>query len=60
ATDNGNMASNVNLYNRQNDKSESEAAKKAKELRKILDTERAALGQKTVQKLTMALQRLLF
>ncbi|SAL04278.1 cell surface protein [Caballeronia ptereochthonis] len=42
-------ASNVNLYNQWNDKKEGEAAKEAKELRQILDKERAMLGQKPVQ-----------
>ncbi|MDR5838782.1 hemagglutinin repeat-containing protein [Caballeronia sp. LZ034LL] len=42
-------ASNVNLYNQNNNRKESEAAKEAKELRQILDKERAMLGQKSVQ-----------
>ncbi|MFD1554503.1 hypothetical protein ACFSHT_02525 [Paraburkholderia silviterrae] len=39
------MASNVNLYNQNNDKNETEAQKGARELRKQLDKERAMLGQ---------------
>ncbi|MDR5835908.1 hypothetical protein [Caballeronia sp. LZ034LL] len=42
-------ASDINLYNQQNDKNETQAAKDQKELRKILDQERAALGQRSIQ-----------
>ncbi|MDR5815746.1 hemagglutinin repeat-containing protein, partial [Caballeronia sp. LZ033] len=42
-------ASSLNLYNQQNDKNETQAAKDQKELRKILDQERAALGQRSIQ-----------
>ncbi|MDR5884281.1 hemagglutinin repeat-containing protein [Caballeronia sp. LZ032] len=42
-------ASNVNLYNQNNNRKESEAAKEAKELRQILDKERAMLAQKSVK-----------
>ncbi|SAL03722.1 filamentous hemagglutinin outer membrane protein [Caballeronia ptereochthonis] len=42
-------ASNVNLYNQWNDKKDSEEKKETQELRKILDKERAMLGQKPVQ-----------